>query len=91
MLLVFVVSVAVALINKMLVLTLLMMLLMLNFLIIGSFSCASAGDGIHADPSECSKFIQCHGGRECKMSCPGGLMFNPKAKICDWPRNVDCP
>ncbi|KAL9978995.1 hypothetical protein ACROYT_G016584 [Oculina patagonica] len=49
----------------------------------GSFSCASAGDG--------SKFIQCHGGREYKMSCPGGLMLNSKANICDWPRNVECP
>ena len=68
----------------------LMSLLCYRCLITGSFSCVSAGDGIHANPTDCSKFIQCHGGREYKMSCPAGLMFNPNAKICDWPRNVGC-
>lgn len=61
-------------------------------LILGSdFSCASAGDGLHADPSDCSKFIQCHAGQEYNMSCQEGLVFNPTHKVCDWPQNVDCP
>ncbi|KAL9978993.1 hypothetical protein ACROYT_G016582 [Oculina patagonica] len=56
----------------------------------GPFSCATAGDGIHPDPSDCSKFIQCHGGVKYPGSCPAGLMFNPKSKTCDWPQNVQC-
>ncbi|KAK3748058.1 hypothetical protein QZH41_004202 [Actinostola sp. cb2023] len=28
-----------------------------------SFSCSTAGNGMHANPSDCSKFIQCFGGR----------------------------
>jgi len=56
----------------------------------GSFSCASAGDGIHADPADCSKFIQCRGGVLYTFSCPAGLLFNPKHSVCDWPENVAC-
>lgn len=56
----------------------------------GPFSCESAGDGIYPDPSDCSKYIQCFGGRQFNQSCPGGLLFNPKTKVCDWPQNVQC-
>jgi len=56
----------------------------------GPFSCASVGDGIYADPSDCTKFIQCHGGRKYIRSCAPGLKFNPKSKACDWPQNVQC-
>lgn len=59
-----------------------------NFL--GSFSCASSVDGLYPHPSDCSKFIQCHGGQESQISCPSGLLFNPKIKACDWPANVQC-
>lgn len=58
--------------------------------IIGSFSCASAGDGLYPDPSDCSKFFQCAGGREYRKGCAAGLLFNPKSKVCDWPANVQC-
>lgn len=56
----------------------------------GSFSCASSVDGLYPHPSDCSKFIQCHGGQESQISCPSGLLFNPKIKACDWPANVQC-
>ncbi|KAJ7372412.1 hypothetical protein OS493_018915 [Desmophyllum pertusum] len=56
----------------------------------GSFSCVSAGNGIHADPSDCSKYIMCHGDRKFEFSCAGGLLFNPVIKTCDWPGNVKC-
>jgi len=56
----------------------------------GSFSCATAGDGIYSDPADCSKFIQCYGGDAYSGSCAPGLLFNPKG-YCDWPQNVTCP
>ena len=56
-----------------------------------TFSCSAAGDGIHPDLSDCSKYIQCHGGKLYNQRCPTGLLFNPKIKACDWPANVECP
>ena len=61
------------------------------FIFLGSFSCASAGDGIYPHPTDCSKFIQCHDGIEYPGSCAPGLKFNSKINACDWPANVQCP
>ena len=55
------------------------------------FYCSAAGEGIHRDLSDCSKYSQCHGGILYNQRCPTGILFNPKIKACDWPANVVCP
>ena len=71
-------------------LTLNLLLVVVISLFLGPFSCASAGDGTYADPSDCTKFIECHGGQKYMKSCAPGLKFNPEIKACDWPQNVQC-
>jgi len=50
--------------------------------------------GIAIIKGDCTAFMQCTGkGKGVKVSCPGGLHFNPASSICDWPQNVkrdDC-
>lgn len=43
-----------------------------------------------ADSKDCSVFYMCDWGRPNKMRCPGGLHFNSRLGICDWPCNADC-
>ncbi|XP_063217689.1 chitin-binding domain protein cbd-1-like [Bacillus rossius redtenbacheri] len=42
------------------------------------------------NPSDCSKFYKCDHGLPVEKSCPKGLLFNDKLKVCDYPQNVDC-
>jgi len=42
----------------------------------------------------CKGFYHCVNGRfwhNRPQSCGPGTLFNPKHKVCDWPRNVRCP
>jgi len=41
--------------------------------------------------SDCSKFYECDSlNQPVEMSCAGGLHFNAKEQICDWPWNAGC-
>uniref|UniRef100_A0A915JJM2 Chitin-binding type-2 domain-containing protein n=1 Tax=Romanomermis culicivorax TaxID=13658 RepID=A0A915JJM2_ROMCU len=54
------------------------------------FTCPAAG--LYPDPSSCYHFYSCHFTIEAhRMTCGGGLTFNPKTKTCDWPSNSQCP
>jgi len=54
----------------------------------GSFVCP--GDGLFADPTDCSKYYDCTGGHAFLMSCPSQLYYNPVINECDWKQNVKC-
>lgn len=41
-------------------------------------------------PGDCKSFRQCLNGKVIILSCPVGLHWNQKGKICDWPRNAKC-
>nr|CAI5820434.1 unnamed protein product [Callosobruchus analis] len=41
--------------------------------------------------SNCSTFCQCANGRPYLKVCKGGLHFNSKVNVCDWPENAGCP
>lgn len=43
-----------------------------------------------ADPRNCSRFYICSNGVPIRQSCPAGLRFNSRLRVCDWPRNVHC-
>jgi len=51
--------------------------------------CKGLDDGLYP-MRDCTKYIECAGGRTFKHQCPSGLYFNPKIKACDWPAHVDC-
>ncbi|CAH2011482.1 unnamed protein product [Acanthoscelides obtectus] len=40
--------------------------------------------------SDCSKFCQCANGRPFLKTCPGGLHFNSRINVCDWPSQAGC-
>ena len=43
------------------------------------------------NPDDCSSFYQCDREEPLLMQCNEGLEFNPKLKICDWPKKfVSC-
>ncbi|XP_012245622.1 peritrophin-1 isoform X1 [Bombus impatiens] len=50
------------------------------------------GSGQHdiflPNPDDCSTFYQCDRGEPLLMQCNEGLEFNPKLKVCDWPRKT---
>ena len=52
--------------------------------------CDDKVSGHYSHDKSCSRFYQCHQGRTWDMPCPGGLHFNPKIEVCDWPANVGC-
>ena len=52
--------------------------------------CGDKDDGHYSHDKSCSRFYQCHQGRIWDMPCPGGLHFNPKIEVCDWPANAGC-
>lgn len=53
--------------------------------------CSGRDDGLYANPSDCSKFFQCHqSGLTTEQSCLPGLLFDSNAKTCNWPQNVKC-
>ncbi|XP_037913505.1 protein obstructor-E [Hermetia illucens] len=39
----------------------------------------------HADKGVCDKFYYCVDGKFNMITCPSGLVFNPKTGICTWP------
>lgn len=43
-----------------------------------------------AHESDCNKFYICNWGEAVVHYCPEGLHFNPKYKVCDWPRSARC-
>jgi hypothetical protein len=55
------------------------------------FTCEGK-EGLFPYPSDCSKFIGCHGGIPSVevYSCPDGLLFDPKRLVCDLPESVNC-
>jgi len=55
----------------------------------GGSPCQSP-DGLFPDPEDCSSFYNCAHGMAWKMTCGTYLVFNPIAKVCDWPYNVQC-
>ena len=52
-------------------------------------NCKGLEDGLYP-MRDCTKYIQCVGGKTYFMRCPEGLFFNPKIGACDWPQHVDC-
>ncbi|XP_078611413.1 uncharacterized protein LOC144881906 isoform X2 [Branchiostoma floridae x Branchiostoma japonicum] len=59
-----------------------------------AFSCDGKDPDLYPDPEDCTKYYECVGGfadpfhRSC---APGGPVFDPKKKYCDWPENVALP
>lgn len=39
----------------------------------------------HKDKNVCDKFYYCVDGKYNMITCPAGLVFNPKTGICTWP------
>lgn len=46
--------------------------------------------GFYADPSSCTHYFICVGGRSFGVDCATGLHFNAATKYCDWPQNARC-
>lgn len=42
-------------------------------------------NGYFGHKSDCSKFFYCVDGQFNMITCPSGLVFNPKTGICTWP------
>lgn len=42
------------------------------------------------NPKDCHTFYLCDNGIPHLMTCPDGLAFNPKERVCDLPENVNC-
>nr|XP_045618855.1 uncharacterized protein LOC123770744 [Procambarus clarkii]XP_045618856.1 uncharacterized protein LOC123770744 [Procambarus clarkii]XP_045618857.1 uncharacterized protein LOC123770744 [Procambarus clarkii] len=47
-------------------------------------------NGLFPYPQDCSKFINCAGGRPYLQSCGPGTLFNWETGNCDWPHAVPC-
>ncbi|XP_061496499.1 chitinase-3-like protein 1 [Anopheles gambiae] len=55
----------------------------------GPFVCTR--DGYFRDSQNCTMYYRCYnGGRVEHGTCPGGLYFNERLSICDYPSNVKC-
>merc|ERR1712157_444004 len=52
--------------------------------------CKGKKNGYYRHP-ECNKHYRCQGGKTTITACGPGLVWNQKLKVCDWPRNVNCP
>ncbi|CAG0923057.1 unnamed protein product [Notodromas monacha] len=48
----------------------------------------SNGYFAHPDPKECTKFFFCSDGVDNPITCPGGLIFDPKKGQCAWPEDA---
>ncbi|XP_050481465.1 peritrophin-1-like isoform X1 [Bombus huntii] len=50
------------------------------------------GSGQHdiflPNPDDCSTFYLCDRGEPLLMQCNEGLEFNPKLRVCDWPKQT---
>ncbi|XP_068974766.1 peritrophin-1-like [Bombus flavifrons] len=45
----------------------------------------------HQNPDDCSSFYLCDRDEPLLLRCNEGLEFNPKLKVCDWPKKtVSC-
>ncbi|XP_059477880.1 mucin-2-like [Neocloeon triangulifer] len=52
---------------------------------------SNSGLAIHLpNPDDCGSFCKCDWGVPIYFDCPGGLHFNPKLEVCDWPENAGC-
>ena len=54
----------------------------------GEIVCTENGEFPH--PKECTKWVHCSNGKPYVKDCPGGLHFNPKLRVCDWPNRAGC-
>lgn len=52
--------------------------------------CESGASGLFADPSDCTRFLNCDNGRTFHQQCGPGTAFNDVFKVCDWPHKVNC-
>ena len=52
--------------------------------------CTGKPDGLHADPTDCTKYYSCSNNVQHSLSCQSTLVFNPYCSCCDWPDNYDC-
>ncbi|KAI8475983.1 MAG: glycoside hydrolase superfamily [Monoraphidium minutum] len=54
--------------------------------------CKTVASGDYANPFDatCATFLKCAGGAASIAPCPGGLIFNTAAKVCDWPTATTC-
>ena len=53
--------------------------------------CHDKTDGLHAHPTDCSKYYNCHSSNGVATSCPAGTLYNRDRKYCDWEDRVTCP
>jgi len=42
------------------------------------------------NPDDCGSFCKCDWGVAIYFACPGGLHFNTKLQVCDWPEYAGC-
>ncbi|XP_023242388.1 LOW QUALITY PROTEIN: uncharacterized protein LOC111640596 [Centruroides sculpturatus] len=47
-------------------------------------------NSLQPHPTDCSLFIHCSNWYPHVKQCSAGLHFNPKRKICDWPKSAGC-
>lgn len=53
------------------------------------FICPTTGeDDYYPSPTSCTHFYRCIEGTPYPQTCPPSLVYNPDAKMCDWPVNV---
>lgn len=52
--------------------------------------CERGASGLFANPSDCTKFLNCDHGRTFHQDCGPGTAFNDVFKVCDWPHKVNC-
>ena len=46
--------------------------------------CSEQIYGIHADPTDCRKYLLCNAGHAYPVTCADGLAFNPAVLGCDY-------
>ncbi|GFO03262.1 chitinase [Plakobranchus ocellatus] len=52
--------------------------------------CHGKTDGLHAHPSDCTKYYNCHNGQGEATLCALGTLYNKDRLYCDWEDNVLC-
>lgn len=50
-----------------------------------TLNCPRLNGYFAAEKGICDKFFYCVDGKFNMITCPGGLVFNPKTGICTWP------
>uniref|UniRef100_A0A0N5AHL5 Chitin-binding type-2 domain-containing protein n=1 Tax=Syphacia muris TaxID=451379 RepID=A0A0N5AHL5_9BILA len=46
--------------------------------------------GFRTDTIDSRRYFQCAQGKWIHMDCPAGLVWNPRALVCDWPKKTVC-